>query len=206
MTINQRIELYNSIWQGKEVILNANNPKAMSIVSSDGTNCLIDGIPVCTTIHQKEQLDHIIEKCELAKEFAEHIGEDTTNMFDEYQLVYDSLDGMTLLSRIELSRIVFIYLTRSYSIVEQIDKNTGVMIYNRFWLDSGKMNHNSMRGILSSKSRQALREIKKRSITQNFYYDMLFDGMTSYSEMLNAGIPCETPNITRDAILKKWFM
>lgn len=202
MTINQKIELFHSVLQGKKVILNPNNPKTICTVSSDGINWLVDGRPTSTIESGNKALEFIITKGELAIELARYVGEDSENLFDEYQLIYDSLDGMILLTKKELSKLVFIYMASSYFVIEQIDETIGKMVFNRFWVELGELKHRSAVGRLSSKSLQIIKD-EKRSMTQNIYYDMLFVGINSYEEMKCAGEECEKPNFTNAEVLVK---
>lgn len=202
MTINQNIELFHSVFQGKNVTINSNNPRTICTFSSDGINWLVNGTPTSTIEDRKKALEFIITKGELAVELARYVGEDLSSLFDEYQLVYDGLDGMILLTKNEASKIVFIYIISTSFAIEQIDKIEGKMTFNRFWVESDELKHRLAVGKLSSKSLQVIKK-KSCSMTQNFYYDMFFTEMKSYSEMINAGNMCENPIFTDNAVLVK---
>lgn len=73
--------------------------------------------------------------------------------------------------------------------VSQIDICFGTMRYDRFWLEHQELKHGFMAGTLSTKSQKLIAEKLSDddiSITQNFFYDMYFEGMSSYIDLGDA--------------------
>ena len=202
MTISEKITLFTSVLEGQKVLRNADNPKTMCIISSDGLNWLVDGEIVSTIEYQKRKLEVVLAKCELAKELMNYVGLPIKNMFDQYNLIYSDIDNMILLTKETVSELIFIYMNNGDITIEQINKQTGTMRLDYFSINSNILSHNGRSGILSSKSLQILKN-NKRSRTQNFYYDMLFDGISEYSEMLNFKSECEKLPFLNEKVFQK---
>lgn len=202
ITIQEKITLFASVLQGEKVVLNANNPKTKCTISSDGFNWLVDNEIVSTIENQKRKLEMVLTKCELVKELMEYIGLSTKDMFGQYNIMYSNIDDMILLTKEEFAKLTFIYMNHNYITIEQINKQAGTMRFDYFSLNSKILSHTFKSDRLSVKSLQILKE-NERPKTQNFYYDMLFDGIYEYSEMLKLEEECEKTVFLDEKILQK---
>lgn len=181
-TINQFINLYNSVLNGKSVELYGHK------ISSDSNNWIVDGVPTDTLKNKKIMLNFIIEKCEIAKKIIKIMGLNESNMYNDYFIIFDSIDGMIMLVSNTKTKIQFIYMVSNSIIVEQINKKDRIMIYDLFNFDNQIVTHKTISGKLSEKSIRIIKQLDKKeqiSITQNFFYDMLLEGMKSYSDFFN---------------------
>ena len=182
-TINQFINLYNSVLNGVSTELYGH------IISSDGINWIVDGRPTDTLKNKLDILNFVIEKCELAREFIKISGFDESNMYDEYFIILDSIDGMIMLvSNIGLN-LNFIYMVSTSVVVEQINKKDGIMRCEMFNFDGQFVKQKTLIGKLSKKSITNIIDMDRKenmNITQNFFYDMLFEGMSTYNDLINA--------------------
>lgn len=181
-TINQFINLYNSVLNGKTVELYGHK------ISSDSNNWIVDGIPTDTLKNKLITLNSIIEKCEIAKRIIKIVGLNESNMYNDYFIIFDSIDGMIMLVSNTKTKIQFIYIVSNSIIVEQINKKDSIMIYDLFNFDNQIVTHKTISGKLSEKSIRIIKQLDKKeqiSITQNFFYDMLLEGMKSYSDFFN---------------------
>jgi len=181
-TINQFMNLYNSVLNGISVDLYGHT------ISSDGINWIVDGEPTDTLENKLEILNVVIQKCELAKELIEISGLNVSNMYDEYFIIFDAIDRMIMLVSNSELKLNFIYMVSDSVVVEQIDKKDSMMKYELFNFDDRKVTHKIIIGKLSEKSIKNIMEMDKKekiSITQNFFFDMLLEGMSTYSELLN---------------------
>lgn len=182
-TINQFIYLYNSVLNGISIDLFGHT------ISSDGINWTVDGIPVDTLKNKLSTLNFVIKKCELAKELIEKSGLDGSKLYDEYFIVLDTLDGMMMLVSDRKSQLTFVYMVSTSVVIEKIDKEDFTMQYELFNFEGNVINRKKITGKLSKKSIKKITDMDKKgkiNITQNFFYDMLLEGMTTYSDLLNA--------------------
>lgn len=116
------------------------------------------------------------------------MGLNESNMYNDYFIIFDSIDGMIILVSNTKTKIQFIYMVSNSIIVEQINKKDRIMIYDLFNFDNQIVTHKTISGKLSEKSIRIIKQLDKKeqiSITQNFFYDMLLEGMKSYSDFFN---------------------
>jgi len=201
-TINQFINLYNSVLNGISVELYGHT------ISSDGIYWLVDGKPIDTLKNKLENLNFVIDKCELSRELIEISGLDVSNMYNEYFIIFDSIDGMIMLVSNSELNLNFIYMVMDYVILEQIDKKENTMRYDLFNFEDQVVKHKTIMGKLLEKSIIEIIKMDKKekiNITQNFFFDMLLEGMNNYSDFLNASF-IELENFRfQNKILKKKF-
>ena len=184
-TISEKLKLYKSVLSGKTFT----RPNGDTF-SSDGVYWIVNGFPVCPLDKQKRVLDIIVEKCELMKNILNILGEETVLMYDEYYIVFDSLDGMTLLINNSDSQIKFVYTVSSKVEVKVIDKASSYMVYHYFEVDPNEIKHSVMDGFLSLKAKRMLDDIRGDNIDidQNFYYEMLLEGIITPMDLKTACI------------------
>lgn len=192
-TITSIIDLYNSVFRGNSCFSNG------YIISSNGVQWLVDGRPVNTIENKKRELEIIVTRVELAKELLISIDEDINKMYGDYYLIFDS--NMVFLVKFSEDYLVIIHMTESLDennvMIEQIDVKNGTMKCHYFKQTFDELNPKQfyLEGDLSAKSKKLLfLKLKEQeiSITQNFYYDMIFEGMASYHDLIQAII--ESPS------------
>lgn len=184
-TINQLLNLYKLVLSGETV------EYAGSIISSDGTFWFIDGRPVDSIDNKLKIFDYIIEKCEIVKRIVEVLGLSIADFYNNYCIVFDSLDNMILLVLNNKDYLNLIYVVSNLVTVEVIDKVNGFMKYDLFDFKNQIVKRKTMNGVLSDFSIKRIREldnINNRTITQNFYYDIYFNGMSSYDDLVNSSL------------------
>lgn len=196
-TISTTITLYNSVLNGK-ICLSQNH-----LIFSSGVLWIVDGRFTDTIENKKGELDFIITNVELAKSLLICIGEDVGKMYEEYYLIRDG--NMFFLVKKDKDLLVLIHITESIvetsAMLEQIDTKKGTIkchyFKQRFDEIEPKMFY--LQDNLSTKSKKLIvHKLKQQefSITQNFFYDMLTEGMTNYHDLMQAIInnPIITPN------------
>lgn len=196
-TISTIIKLYDSVLNGK-ICLSQNH-----IIFSNGMLWIVDGRLTDTIENKKCELDVIITNVELAKSLLIYIGEDVGKMYEEYYLIRDS--NMFFLVKKNKDLLVLIHITESIvetcTMLEQIDIKKGTIKCHYFTqrFDEIKPKRFYLQGYLSTKSQKLIAHKLKQqefSVTHNFFYDMLIEGMTSYRDLIQAIIsnPIISPN------------
>lgn len=186
-TISEVIRLYDSVFREKKDELQSHT------ISSDGTEWIVEGCPLDTIENKKRYLNAFIEKMILIKDLLDFIGEDSSRMFDEYALLIDK--NMVFLAKKTQQKIILIHhiesIVEKSAMIEQIDigKCSMVCHYFRRRFDEFERAQFYLEGSLSEKSKKLIdAQVIKPDIrvTQNFYYDMLFEGMKCYHDLISA--------------------
>jgi hypothetical protein len=186
-TISEIFELF-------KIVLNGGSYLSRDyLITSDGSHWIVDGHPVDTIENKKMKLNDIVLNVNLARELLSFIGEDVSQMFDEYCLIHDC-NMFFLFKEIE-DNVVLIHITESIVernvMIEQINTLKGYMKchYFRQMFNESKANVFYLEGYLSAKSKHLIEvKLKKKeiSLTQNFFYNMMFDSMTSYNDLIQS--------------------
>lgn len=193
-SINQIIQTFESLLKGLPVTMHG------EIITSDGNNLLKNGRIIKSIDEHKQYIDIIIRKGLLAKECVAYIGIQADNLFDDFDVTYDGLDGMTLLTKNKESELTFIYMVSTYVILEQINKNSCMMDYHYFKLETTTLKHVSLFGKVSLKSQELI--TKKANIQselgQNFFYDMQLEGLDNFPKKLDFSKPNDQTEVELD--------
>ena len=206
MTITSNINLYNSVFNGETCTSNG------YVISSDGIDWIVDGIHIDTLENKRKYLETLLKKVEFVKPLLAEAGEDTSQINDEFcaTFSYDSSTSSLLLVRLSQESLVFVdfsdTLPETNAMIEQIDIKKGIMRchYFRQAFNEAKPKRFLLEGTLSAKSKEMIDlELKGHYIpmTYNFYYDMLFEGMTSFRDLVQALL--SEPELETDIHLRR---
>lgn len=181
ITLNQYVQMYESVFQGKQVAYNGHT------ICRDEANWIVDGVSIDSIKHKKDTLALILKKCNTAKTFAQHIGLDVENMNNKYYIIYDSIDDMVLLVNNQEQRLNVIYIENTNVIIEEIYKDKNIMLFNRFKLGAKQVKQTSFFGELSDESKLLVSKINNDNFhfSQNIFYDILPKGIQSFDQLIN---------------------
>lgn len=181
ITINQYVQMYKSVFEGKQVEYNGHT------ICRDANTWIVDGVIIDSIKHKQNTLELILKKCDIAKTLAQHIGLDVENLNDKYYIIYDSIDDLILLVNNQEQQLNIIYIENVNIIIEKIHKDKNNMLFHHFKLDDKQIKQTSFSSELSAKSKLLVSKINNKNFkfSQNIFYDILPKGIKTFDEMID---------------------